>query len=597
MRAMDRNQGAEASAVDIAAFGVRPDSGEDVSLAVYRAVQYCRERPGSVLRFPPGRYDFWPEQAYEGSFFVSNHDNEGGRRVAFPLMGMKGFTLEGHGAEFVFHGLILPFLLEDSEDVRLLGFAVDWEVPMMGQGTVVASSDDRFEIAVDDGYEYRVENGRLSFLGEGWERDVWGLIEFDPATRATAYGSADQWSWGHYGSLQVEEAAKGVIRFSRNPSSRRPVPGNKLIFRFGKRDHPGIAISGCRNTVVEDVTVYHALGMALVAQNSRDIRLDRFRVTVRPGSPRVYSAKADATHFVYCSGRLELDGCLLEYQLDDPCNIHGIYGSIVRRLAPDTLLVRLVHGQQQGIDIGAPGERMSFVSGQTLLPLASLELQAVHRVNRECMIMVFREEVPAGIGPGDAVENRERSADVTIRDCTVRRNRARGFLLTNPGRVLLERNTISAPGAGIKISGDVNFWFESGGAGSIVIRDNVFEDCNYAFPSWGKAVIDIDPVMKEPESAGGYYHGEILIEGNTFRTFDRGLVRGHSVSRLVFRNNRIEGSDTYPPHGEAEHALELRACGRVEAEGNRFLREPGSARIGGRVHPLPEDGPGLQHIE
>lgn len=573
-------------AIDITAFGVRPDSGEDQSLAVYRAIQHCRTIPGAVLRFPPGRYDFWPELAYEDFFYISNHDNEGSRRVAFPLTGMKGFTLEAAGAEFIFHSLMIPFWVEGSENIRLSGFRVDWEVPMMGQGTVLASELDWFDIAIDEGCRYRVEDGRLIFLGEGWERQVWGLLEFDPVTQATAYGSADQWSYDSFRDLRVEERSPGVIRYTGNRSARRPADGNKIIFRCGLRDHPAIAISGCTNTVVEDVTVHHALGMGVIAQNSRDVRLHRFHVTLRPGTGRVFSTKADATHFVYCSGTVSLTDCLLEYQLDDPCNIHGIYGSIVRRLEADALLVRLVHRQQQGIEIAEAGECLSFVSGKTLQACGSLKLASVERVNAEYMILVFDGEVPTEVQPGDAVENLERSADVVIRGCTVRRNRARGFLLTTPGSVLVEDNDISAPGAGIKISGDVNFWFESGATRRIVIRNNRFGDCNYAYPSWGKAVIDIDPVVKNLDPQHRYYHGEILIEGNCFRTFDRGLVRGHSVARLVFRNNRVEPSGTYPPHGGEVKSLELRACGQVEAAGNFFAEAPGTLRLDERIMPL-----------
>lgn len=573
----------EQNVVDVTDFAIRPDTGEDQSLAVFRAIQHCRALPGAILRFPPGRYDFWPELAYEGFFTISNHDNEGSRRVAFPLTNMRDFTLEADTAEFIFHSLIIPFWLEDCEDVRLTGFKVDWDIPMMGQGTVVAAGEDWFDIAVDEGYSYRVADGKLVFSGEGWEREVWGLLEFDPLTQATAYGSADQWSYDSYGVLSVEERGTGVIRYTGNRSARRPVNGNKVIFRCGLRDHPAIAISGCKNVEVEDVTLYHALGMGVIAQNTRDIRLHGVQVTLRPGTSRAFSTKADATHFVYCSGTITLTDCLLEYQLDDPCNIHGIYGSIVRRLAPDTLLVRLVHGQQQGMEIAEAGEVLTFVSGKTLQACGALGLTAVERVNREYMGMVFAGEIPPEVEPGDAVENRERSADVVIRGCTVRRNRARGLLLTSPGQVLVEDNNISAPGAGIKICGDVNFWFESGATRRIVIRNNRFGDCNYAYPSWGKAVIDIDPVVKNLDPRHGYYHGEIIIEGNRFRTFDRGLVRGHSMARLVFRDNRVEPSDTYPPHGGSVEAVELRASGRVEAGGNRFAGQAGMLRLDDRL--------------
>jgi hypothetical protein len=86
--------------VDVTDFGIVPDTAEDQALAVYRAILHCRTLPEAVLWFPPGRYDFWPELAYEGVFTISNHDNDGSRRVAFPLQGMRNFTLEAAGGVY-----------------------------------------------------------------------------------------------------------------------------------------------------------------------------------------------------------------------------------------------------------------------------------------------------------------------------------------------------------------------------------------------------------------------------------------------------------------------------------------------------------------
>lgn len=568
--------------VEITQFGAMPDTGEDATLAVFRALQQCREMEAAVLRFPAGRYHFGPELAYEEEVVISNHDNDGRRKIAFPLIGMKRLSIEAPQAEFVFHGLIIPFLIENSGDIKLSGFSIDWEVPMMAQGSITDVFEEGFEIRVDEGYAYGLADGKLTFQGEGWSREVWGLIEHDPATQATAYGSADQWSWGHYKELQVSESAPGVLRFSGNRTRRKPIPGNKMIFRFGRRDHPAIVVSGCADTVIEEVTVHHAPGMGVIAQNSKDTRLNRFRVTGREGSERIFTTMADAAHFVYCTGLVEMKDCLLEHQMDDPCNVHGIYGRIVRRVAPDTLLVQLMNRQQKGVDIASPGERLGFINGQTLLTYGSAELASVHQINMDYLLLTFKDEIAAAVKSGDAVENLSRTAKVVIQGCTVRRNRARGFLITAAGEVLLEGNTISSPGAGVKISGDANFWFESGGTRSVVIRGNTFLDCNYAYPSWGKAVIDIDPEIEDPESVGGYYHGQIRIEDNVFRTFDKLLVKGHSVAHLTFAGNRIESSGTYPPHGGAEHVFELKACGTMELDGNVASEEAVSLLIEGR---------------
>ncbi len=44
--------------VTVTQLGARPDDGADDTQAVRAAIQLCRQKPGSVLRFPKGRYDF-----------------------------------------------------------------------------------------------------------------------------------------------------------------------------------------------------------------------------------------------------------------------------------------------------------------------------------------------------------------------------------------------------------------------------------------------------------------------------------------------------------------------------------------------------------
>ncbi|MFE5321544.1 hypothetical protein ACFQ88_22825 [Paenibacillus sp. NPDC056579] len=87
--------------VEIMQYGARPDSGEDATLAVFRALQKCREMESAVLWFSPGRYDFWPDLAYEKEVVISNHDNDGRRKIAFPLVDMKQISIEAPEAEFV----------------------------------------------------------------------------------------------------------------------------------------------------------------------------------------------------------------------------------------------------------------------------------------------------------------------------------------------------------------------------------------------------------------------------------------------------------------------------------------------------------------
>ena len=98
----------------------------DLAPLVRRALQEVAPNGAAKLVFPPGRHHFWPDQAEERYVFPSNND-PGLKRIAFPLFGFNDLEIDGGGATFVFHGRIVPFVLQDCRNVRLGNFSIDWD--------------------------------------------------------------------------------------------------------------------------------------------------------------------------------------------------------------------------------------------------------------------------------------------------------------------------------------------------------------------------------------------------------------------------------------------------------------------------------------
>ncbi|CAG7625490.1 Alpha-1,3-galactosidase B [Paenibacillus solanacearum] len=564
---------------DMNDFGLQAGGEHDATLAVYDALKACRQAAKPTLVFPAGTYHFHPEKAVERYYHITNHDQGATSRTAFPLLEMEGLTIDGQGSQFMFHGRIIPFVLEKARDITLRNFSVDWERPMFEQGTVAETGAQSFVVRLGEGVTYKVESGRLYFTFGGREEPVWGLHDIDPQTMAHAYQSGDRISWSSFKKLRMEEVGPGLIRVGGGPK-HMPQAGNLIVMRIGRREHPGLFLQDSANVRIENVTVHHAPGMGLVAQRCADIRLSRFDVKRKPGSGRAVTATADATHFTNCKGSIVLEDCLFENQLDDPLNVHGIYAQIAERLSDRSILVRLMHGMQKGVVIAEQGEEMQFIRSDSLMSYASAEVVSADRLNADYTAIVFDRPLPETMQIGDAVENKTWNSDLTVRRCTVRANRARGFLITTPGNVLLEHNTISAPGAGIKISGDANLWYESGAVGDVTIRHNHFLACNYCFPDWGQAVIDIDPEIAEPEAHPASYHRNIRIERNVFETFDIGIVYGHSIDGFVFRDNVIKRTSDYPMHRGMTHAIQLKAVRNWLISGNECPEDARTALIG-----------------
>ncbi|MEF3302752.1 alpha-1,3-galactosidase-related protein [Paenibacillus sp. GYB003] len=573
--------------IDMESRGLKGDREQDATLAVFEALRDCRDRPGAKLVFPQGRYHFRPELAVERHLYITNHDQGGTRKIAFPLTGHSGLTIDGQGSEFVFHGSIIPFAIDRCEGIELKRFSIDWERPMFDQGTVVEKGEDSFDVRLREGTAYEVKDGKLYFAYDGGWLPVWGLHDIDPATMAHAYQSGDRISWSSFKKLRIDEIGRGLVRVSGHPR-HVPAVGNRIGMRFGRREHPGFFLQNSSDIRIEQVAVHHAPGMALVAQRCADIRLREFDVRLKPGSDRVFTATADATHFTNCRGSITMERCLFENQLDDPCNVHGIYSRIERRPADDALLVKLMEPMTKGVAIAEPGDRLNVVASDSLLAYGSATVAGAERINADYQLIRFRERLPEQLRIGDVVENATWNPDLTVRHCTVRANRARGFLITTPGKVLLEHNTISAPGSAVKISGDASSWFESGAVRDVTIRDNLFLSSNYCCPDWGKAVIDIDPEIADPEAYGECYHRNIRIENNRFETFDIGLVYGHSVDGFAFRGNRIVRTRDYPMHGYMKHAIQMKAVRNADVSGNEAPPEYDSVLLGGTVYSLAE---------
>lgn len=552
--------------IDIGDFAATADWRQDAALTVYLALASCRHAENVTLVFPKDVYHFRADRAFEKHLHISNHDQKGLLRIAFPLIGMRNVTIDGQGSAFVFHGSIIPFLIEDCSGVTLTRFSIDWERPMFEQGEFVRASPESFDIRLFN-RDYELEGNRLTVEYDAKREPIWGVHEIDPATGAHAYGSGDRLSWSEFKKFRLEEVSPGVIRF-HGRLKHVPKPGNAAVMRIGRREHPGIFIKGSRDTSIESVDLHHAPGMGLIAQRSIDIRLKSFNVALRPGSGRWVTATADAVHFTYCRGTIELERCLFENQLDDPANVHGIYARIEQRLGDDALLLQLVHDMQIGVEVAGPGDAVRFVDKESLLPYGEAEVVSAEAVNARYAVVRFDRPLPERLQVGDSMENMTWNPDFTVRHCTVRANRARGFLITTPGKVVLEHNVISAPGAGIKISGDARSWYESGAVRDVVIRDNTFLDCNYCYPDWGRAVIDIDPEIEQPERNAECYHRNIRIERNEFATFNTGIVWGHSVDGFVFKGNRIRRSGTYPRAAGQPYAIELKASRNVDISGN-----------------------------
>lgn len=558
----------QARVIDVSAHGVAP--GKDSTHALNRLVKAIGDESGVVLVFPKGRYDFYPENAIERHRAVSNHDNSL-KRIAFPLFGCRDITVDGGGSTFMFHGRISPFVLDGVREATLRNFSVDWARSFHDELPVVESNpeDNSFVVEVDpQRYPHKIRHGRLYSQKYDWEDRMGSNIVFDPKTRAPIHNTT---RYAVNFARPHEATALPSNRVKIEASVRQAPPVGSVLISYGvhptSRLCPAIHLANSRDITIENVTIYEAGGMGVIAERTEDITLQK--VTVTSAAGRLVSTRADATHFIGCRGEIRVENCLFEHMLDDAINVHGAYVMVEERLGEKQFLCAISHFQQTGLVFAGPGDRVALLSRETVLPFFQTEVQSVEILNEKRFVLTLTKVPDEPITGPLSLENLSWHPDLVMRNNTVRENRARSILVTTKGKVLIEDNYLSSQMNGILIEGDNKFWYESGAVEDVTIRGNTF--VNSGFGAGEFYPLLASPMLTPEQRLGeGRYHRDIRFLNNRLRSFDGRLVKALSVEGLTISGNTLEFSADYPTNADLP-AIDLTYCDRVTITGNKAI--------------------------
>lgn len=558
--------------IDASDYGLT--EGKDATIPIFEALQACKDRNAKKLIIPEGIYHFYPDKAFEKYVAVSNNDNSK-KRIAFPIIGFDDFEIDFQGSELIFHGMVMPFEIEKSSNIKLRNFSIDWEKPFYGQAEVIDVDplDTSFVVRIDGEFAYEIHHDRLWFKTSRGFHNIQKNLWFDPVTRRPVYNvnkyKLDPWNKWVEDSYEAKELDSGIVRVkSSNPNL--PEPGWIWVCKGGEGSRliPAMHMFNSFSIDLENMNLYHSGGMGIIAERSGDISMNNIRITTSPGKNRVVSTTADATHFVNCKGHISFNNCLFENMLDDATNVHGIYTQIVDIVNENTLGVVRKHIQQEGFQFATDGDTVRFVDNETLLPLAEAVVTGVREMNESYMEITLDQPLTDSIKVGYGVENLTWNASMTMKNCKVQQNRARSILISTPKKVLVENNTFSSMMAAISVNTDVNFWFESGPVNDLTIRKNTF--INNATGGKGNTVLMVAPNIQDIAGLDGYYHKNIVIEDNLIKTFDNGIIYALSVDSLSIKNNIIEKTTDFEPIFPEKPTIQIKACRNVIIENNVY---------------------------
>lgn len=573
------------STISFDKYGITANSGENSSPVVVEMINELSARESSdplTIVFPKGRYDFYEEGSFEKEYYISNHDQTNPKRVGFALEDLKNITIDGQGSEFIFHGRMVPFALLNSSNVKIKNVSIDFELPALRQLEItnVNSENGNIEAIIYPEGHYRIDEGKLIVLGEGYEMLPISSMGFN-SDRTLTYQRGDI----AFNPQKVSELEPNKLLLEGWHQSNHTTVGERFALRSYYRPTPGIFISECVDTYIENVTVHYAEGMALLAQMSENITLDGFAVSLRgDDDPRYFTAQADATHFSACKGVIISKNGLYEGMADDAINVHGTYLRVTKRVDNKTLQARYMHPQAWGFKWADVGDEAQFVesSKMELVGNHTNKVASIKAIDKptehgaKVFEIEFENELPEVISEEGkfGIENLTWTPEVVFSNNIIRNNRARGALFSTPKRVICEDNLFDhTHGTAILLCGDCNGWYETGACKEVIIRNNKFINSLTANYQFTNAIISIYPEIPNLEDQEKFFHSGIVIENNTFETFDKPIVYAKSTNGLIFRNNRIIHNNDFEPFHWNKYPFLFEKVDNIVIENNSFDNE------------------------
>ncbi len=570
---------------------------DDATQAVLAEVLKVNDHKVSELIFEKGTYHFYPEKGLEEFCHISNHCDVM-IRTAFPIKNINKLTIDGQGSTFIFHGIMIPFLVDKSKDITIKNVSIDWHEPFHSEGLIVAHDKKKgtFDMQISEEYPYEIRNKQLHFIKEYYEHTIGQSILYDPQRVAIAYDTEaytnltnsrkaevsryieninykytydyrapEYKSIGRENKLIVEEIKPGLVRI-HNHSKKLPPIGTILTMKGEQgfnRVAPAFRVTSTYGFNAQNVNVHHAGGMGIIAENSADLILDGFNIT--PSKGRMVSTTADATHFVGCRGKVVLKNCTFHNQLDDASNIHGTYQIVEDIIDANRIGVRMGHHQQQGFVVANPNDTIGLVRlDDSFFPYDQLTVKDIQYLNGRYQIITFNEEIPSSLQVGDFVENISAYPEVLVHNCDIANNRARGLLISTPKLTVIEHNTFHTEMEAILVPVESSHWYESGNAANIYIRNNTFQDCQHS--GFDRGVIRFDTDDENKNIA----FKNIEISDNTFNQFDNLILQITNVDGLKFTGNTITNSGKFAQKYPSNPVIKLNASHNVEFTNNNY---------------------------
>ncbi len=527
---------------------------------------------GETITLEKGKvYHAYPEDSFvKNGYFCSNtakqHENpEGLRYSAIFLEDKKNITIDGNGAEIIIHGKMTPFLFNRCENIVMKNLVVDYFCPTMTEFEVLSNEDGVCELRFNPDCRFRVEGNELYLCGEAdangnpyWEHkpNVQGkyVKVYNPQTQFSRDFNRNDLS---FTSIErVDETTIKATLLNKDADFER---GCIFQIRSIVRDQTGALFQRCRNLSFESLRIKFMHGLGMVSQFCENVSFKNCDFT--PAKGRTAASTADFFQFSGCRGKILIDSCKAYGAHDDYVNVHGTHLRIIdANKDKRTITVRFMHPESWGFQAFEKGDELEFIKWDTLIPYAETKVVSYEKLNDTDILLSLDRELPQIEIEKDVVENATWTPDLYVRNCDFGPTCGRGVLCTTRGEVIIENNRFrNLWGPALLLEDDCNFWFESGYTKSVIFRNNLVENCEYAEMWQGAPTIRCTPkVMKEDSEE--FVHSKLVVENNVFKGAknEKHLMWLEYIENVEVKNNVFD----------APYDIYKNCVGRIDDENN-----------------------------
>ncbi len=531
--------------ISVTQFGAAANSGNDATPAFVKAIEECRKHKYNRIVFPKGRYDFYPPEMPNG-YKVASFDN------------LTHVVVDGGGSEFMVHGILNFITIGNCTDIALQNMVIDYETPNHSMGTVVECRQDSFDVQIHPGYSVK----------QGIK--VVAVMEYDPATKHPAKHGKDD----YYNVSEVEVLSPALVR-CRTKVPIMMKPGNWVMLRHHVYDGVVIYTNANKNLKLHNITVYQSPGMAFILSKCTNGLLTNLTVKPRPGASPYQSTGADGIHLGGCRGNIVIRDCYLEGMGDDAINLKtGLYLTIKQIIDKRTVIAQHNMKMRDDPDIG---DVMEFMAQEDLITYGTAAVAKFSVAEDNLYTVTFTQDLPSSVKVSHVFGNVTRGCKATIRNITIKNNRARGMLIQNRNTTIENCSIEYSTTGGIWVFNEVVSFYESIAPHNVTVKNCRFKNVGISHPM--DCVLGsyaIMPYWQSPPKPGVYKN--IVLEGNTIDGCDNVGILVTGTQNAVIKNNTIKNACIMPTVERGVYAMEIDASSSVTVSGNRVeLSEQGKS--------------------